>query len=223
MIPVSIVEIGTIALMAVFIYLIYGQLQGSKVIHTNLMESTLSGLTLPRIIARGTNDVRTIDDSLPGQFWGLCSMIIKLLVVVIYTPLFFFPAVLVGLLGAWIGQIYIPGQLPVKRLMSNTRAPVLAHFGAATAGLVSIRAYGAQSKFNAESLTKIDRYTRAARNFYNLDRWVSVHIDLLGALFLGSLAAYLVYIKRRSAGEAGFSINQAITFTSYLLMAVSMV
>ncbi|KAJ7741259.1 P-loop containing nucleoside triphosphate hydrolase protein [Mycena metata] len=228
---VAIVGTGTIALMAVFIYLVYGQLRASKIIHTNLIESILSAplrwldvTPTSRIIARVTNDVRTIDDGLPGQFWGLCSMIvsmlIKLIVVVIYAPLFFFPGVLVGLLGAWIGQIYISGQLPVKRLMSNTRAPVLAHFGAAIAGLVSIRAYGAQSKFNAESLTKIDRYTRAARNFYNLNRWVSVRIDLLGALFSGSLAAYLVYIKRSSAGEAGFLINQAITFTSYLLMAV---
>ncbi|KAJ7735181.1 ABC transporter type 1, transmembrane domain-containing protein [Mycena metata] len=144
-------------------------------------------------------------------------MLIKLIVVV---PLFFFPGVLVRLLGAWIGQIYISGQLPATRLMSNTRALVLAHFGAAIAGFVSIRAYGAQPKVNAESLTQIDRYTRAATNFYNLNRWVIVCIDRLGALLSGSLAAYLVYIKRSSAGQAGFSINQAITFISHLLMAV---
>ncbi|KAJ7754792.1 ABC transporter type 1, transmembrane domain-containing protein [Mycena metata] len=199
MIPAAIVEIGTIARMAVFIYFV----------------APLRVACTSRIIARVTNDVRTIDDSLPGQFWGLCSMLIKLIiVVVIYTPLFFFPGVLDR------ADIHI-GTAPAKRLLSNTRAPVLAHFGAAIAGLVSIRAYGAQSKFNAESLTKIDRCTRPAGNFYNLDRWVSVCIDLLGSLLSGSLAAYLVYIKRSSAGEAGFSMNQAITFTSYLLMAVS--
>jgi hypothetical protein len=48
--------------------------------------------------------------------------------VVIYTPIFFFPGAVVGILGAWIGQIYIAGQLLVKRLMSNTRAPVLAQY-----------------------------------------------------------------------------------------------
>ncbi|KAJ7742629.1 hypothetical protein B0H16DRAFT_1464065 [Mycena metata] len=135
---VAIVTIGTIALMAVFIYLVYGQLRASKIIHTNLMESILSApLRLNPLYVRQrdahffsvlryipnhrwvTNDVRTIDDSLPGQFWGLGSMIvsmlIKLIVMVIYTPLFFFPGALVGLLGAWIAQIYISGQLPDRR------------------------------------------------------------------------------------------------------------
>ncbi|KAJ7029298.1 P-loop containing nucleoside triphosphate hydrolase protein [Mycena alexandri] len=228
---VGIVTTSSIALSAVYIYLVYGQLRASKIIHTNLIESVLSAplrwldvTPTSRIIARVTNDVKAVDDSLPNQFWALCamivSMLIKLLAVVIYSPIFFFPGVLVGIMGAWIGQVYIAGQLPVKRLMSNTRAPVLAHFGAAIAGLVSIRAYGAQSKFNAESFTKIDRYTRAARNYYNLNRWVSVRIDILGSLFSASLAAYLVYIKRSNAGEAGFLINQAITFTQILLWAV---
>jgi hypothetical protein len=52
----------------------------------------------------------------------------KLGAIVIYTPIFFFPGVIVGALGAWIGQIYVAGQLPVKRLMSNARAPVLAEY-----------------------------------------------------------------------------------------------
>ncbi|KAJ6587825.1 P-loop containing nucleoside triphosphate hydrolase protein [Mycena sp. CBHHK59/15] len=177
-----------------------------------------------RIIARVTNDVRAVDDSLPNQFWPLSSIVIAMLVrfgaVVIYTPIFFFPGVLIGAIGGWIGQIYIAGQLPVKRLMSNSRAPVLAHFGAAIAGLVSIRAFGAESQFLIESLARIDRYTRAARSFYNLNRWVSIRVDLLGSIFSAALATYIVYIKQSTAGDAGFLINMAVTFTSLLLWVV---
>jgi hypothetical protein len=54
---------------------------------------------------------------------------VKFFAVIIYIPVFFFPGALVGVLGAWLGQIYIAGQLPVKRLMSNNRAPVLAQYG----------------------------------------------------------------------------------------------
>ncbi|KAF8193498.1 hypothetical protein K438DRAFT_1969402 [Mycena galopus ATCC 62051] len=96
-------------------------------------------------------------------------------------------------------------------------ADVLSSFGAAIAGLVSIRAYGAQTKFNTESLSRINRYTRAARNYYNLNRWVSIHIDMLGATLSASFAAYLVYVKRSSAGDSGFLINMAVTFTQTLL------
>jgi hypothetical protein len=66
--------------------------------------------------------------------------------VIIYTPIFFFPGsyshiylnfllvliflsgLVVGAVGGWVGQVYMAGQLPVKRLMSNARAPVLAQY-----------------------------------------------------------------------------------------------
>ncbi|KAJ6621777.1 hypothetical protein B0H10DRAFT_2015711 [Mycena sp. CBHHK59/15] len=228
---VGIVSISTVALTVVYILLVFGQLRASKAIHKTLIKSVLSAplrwldvTPTSRIIARVTNDVRAVDDPIPNQFWSLSAMIISMLVkfgaVVVYTPIFFFPGVLVGALGGWIGQIYISAQLPVKRLMSNTRAPVLAHFGAAIAGLVSIRAFSAESKFKVESLSKIDRYTRAARNYYNLNRWVSIRVDLLGSLFSAGLATYLVYVKHSSASETGFLINMAVTFTGMLLWAV---
>jgi hypothetical protein len=67
---------------------------------------------------------------------------IKFVAVVIYTPIFFFPGALVGLLGAWIGQIYISGQLPVKRFMSNTRAPVLAQYVSRPSLILSSDSFG---------------------------------------------------------------------------------
>ncbi|KAJ7512528.1 P-loop containing nucleoside triphosphate hydrolase protein [Mycena galericulata] len=228
---VAIVFTSCSALGVVFIWLVFGQLRASKTIHQTLIDSVLRAplrwldvTPTSRIIARVTNDIQAVDDSLANQLWPLAAMITSMLVrfaaILIYTPIFFFPGAVVGAVGAWIGQIYIAGQLPVKRFMSNTRAPVLAHFGAAIAGLVSIRAFGAQSKFNIESLARIDRYTRAARNFYNLNRWVSVRVDMLGAIFSAALAAYLVYIKPTSAGDSGFLINMAVTFTSMLLWVV---
>ncbi|KAF8214920.1 P-loop containing nucleoside triphosphate hydrolase protein [Mycena galopus ATCC 62051] len=228
---VAIVLSSNIASATAFTYLVFRQLRASKVIHINLISSVLSAplrwldvTPTSRIIARVTNDVRVVDDTLAVQFYPVTfmvvSMIVKFVAVLIYAPIFFLPGVVVGAVGAWIGQIYMSGQLPVKRLMSNTRAPVLAHFGAAIAGLVSIRAFGAESKFSAESLVRIDRYTRAARNYYNLNLWIAVRIDFLGAMFSASLATYLVYIKNTSAGDSGFLLNMAITFTSMLLWVV---
>lgn len=49
------------------------------------------------------------------------------------------PALLLGIIVAAFGvtcaQLYVQAQLPVKRLMSNLRAPVLGHTGAALNGL----------------------------------------------------------------------------------------
>lgn len=76
-------------------------------------------------------------------------------------------------------------------------------------GSASIRAYGVQDAFKLKSLQRINRYTRTARTFYNLNRWVSIRIDVLGGLFAASLAAYLVYFQSDIAATAGFSLNMA--------------
>lgn len=56
---------------------------------------------------------------------------------------------------------------------------------------------------------RIDRYTRAARTFYNLNRWICIRIDALGGLFAAALASYLVYFQGHSAANTGFSLNMA--------------
>ena len=100
-------------------------------------------------------------------------MIIKFIAVIYIAPAFMIPGVLISILGAWCGQVYIKAQLSVKREMSNARAPVLGHFGAAVSGLTSIRAYGAEDAFKLELHKRIDRFSRAGRSFYNLNRYVS--------------------------------------------------
>ena len=118
-------------------------------------------------------------------------VLLRLAAVVYMSPVFVFPGFVVGAVGGWCGQVYMKAQLSVKREMSNAKSPVLSHFGAAIAGLgvfiddgalrtytdcvdvVSIRAYNAQHTFKLESLNRINRYTRSARTFYNLNRYVS--------------------------------------------------
>ena len=53
------------------------------------------------------------------------SMLIKFGAVVLFTPVFLIPGILVAVLGSACGQIYIQAQLSVKREMSNAKAPVL--------------------------------------------------------------------------------------------------
>ncbi|KZP16764.1 P-loop containing nucleoside triphosphate hydrolase protein [Athelia psychrophila] len=209
---------------------IFGSLRASRAIHESLLESVL-GTTLrwldqtptSRVIARCTQDIRAVDGPIAQGFSHLASlsltMLAKLVAIVWLTPVFVFPGIVVAFLGGWCGQIYIKAQLSVKREMSNAKSPVLGHFGAAIAGLVSIRAYGAQSAFKGESLVRIDKYTRAARTFYNLNRWVCVRIDTIGALFTASLATYLVYGRSEmpDASSTGFSLNMAVIFSSLIL------
>lgn len=99
--------------------------------------------------------------------WGI---IIRFIAMILYAPVFLAPGLFIATLGAWVGSIYMSAQLPVKREMSNAKAPIYSHFGAVMAGLTTVRAYGAEEAFKEENRKRIDMYTRPARTYFNLDR-----------------------------------------------------
>lgn len=63
------------------------------------------------------------------------AMLLKLAAVMLYSPIFVLPGVIMAVVGSWVGQVYLKAQLSVKREQSNARAPVLGHFGAAFSGI----------------------------------------------------------------------------------------
>ena len=156
--------------------------------------------------------------------------------ILIFSPIFFAPGVVLCAVGGFCGQVYIKAQLSVKRYslkhpshafhsidltvcreMSNSRSPLYSHFNAAINGITSIRAYGAEDAFIKESLRRVDKYTRPARTFYNLNRWVTIRVDALSGLFAASLAAYLIYFQPMDAGNTGFQLTMAISFSGMIL------
>lgn len=65
-------------------------------------------------------------------------LLVKLIIILTYTPIFLLPAVFVATIGAYVGNIYIKAQLSIKREMSVTKAPILAVFGSAMTGLSAL-------------------------------------------------------------------------------------
>ncbi|KAJ7691733.1 P-loop containing nucleoside triphosphate hydrolase protein [Mycena rosella] len=169
-----------------------------------------------RVIARFTADITAVDGPILNVFAGFVhvtiSMVISFGAVVFLTPLFSIPGVFAAIIGGTVGQLFIKS--------SNAKAPVLGHFGAAIAGLTSIRAYGAQGPFIEESLRRINKYTRAARTLSNLDRWVGVRLAAIGNILAAILALYLVYFRREKSNNVGFSLNMAAGFSMRILFWV---
>lgn len=86
--------------------------------------------------------------------------------------------------------------------------------------IASIRAYGAQELFDVEIRKRINKYTRTGLTFYHINRWISVRIDILGAIFSGIVSTYLVYGDHLEAGYAGFTLNIVLSFTRQILVWV---
>ncbi|KAI0666643.1 multidrug resistance-associated ABC transporter [Trametes maxima] len=216
--------------MVWFLYVL-GGVRASSTIHTKLV-TTILGTTLrwldktptSRIIARCTADIQAIDTSIPRHILGVVEgavfMLLRIAATSIMVPIFIVPSAVVGVVGASLGWVYLKAQICVKREMSNTRAPVLGHFSSAIAGLVSIRAYGAQETFKNESYIRVDRYSRAALIYNALNRWVTVRLDVMGSFLTVFLAAYLVYVARLNASNSGFAMTMAVGFSSMILQWV---
>ncbi|CAE6473454.1 unnamed protein product [Rhizoctonia solani] len=212
-----------------YIMHILGSVRAARRIHGQLVSSILGAplrwldsTPVGRVIARFTQDIRSVDETLPLQLesfvnitYSMCS---SFLVVVIFSPQFFIPGVTILAGGFWVGHIYIRSQLSVKREMSNSRSPLFSHFGTALAGVISIRAYRAEVQFKNETLKRVDKYTRASRTFYNLNRWISFRMDALGGIFAAGLAAYLVYVgSSPDASNTGFSLNRAVVLSGCII------
>ncbi|TFK92734.1 P-loop containing nucleoside triphosphate hydrolase protein [Polyporus arcularius HHB13444] len=207
---------------------VYGNIRASRIIHRQLVVYVL-GTTLrwlditptSRIVTRCTADIQSVDSEVARELHsvveGAIFMILKVGTVVFMLPIFIVPATVVAVLGVLISQVYMRAQLSVKREMSNAKAPVLGHFGSAIAGLVSIRAYGAQEAFKAESYARMDRYNRAGLTYEALNRWVTIRVDILGTALSAVLAAYLTYRATLSASNAGFAMVMAVGFSSFIL------
>uniref|UniRef100_A0A0W0FN82 P-loop containing nucleoside triphosphate hydrolase protein n=1 Tax=Moniliophthora roreri TaxID=221103 RepID=A0A0W0FN82_MONRR len=190
----------------------YSAVRASRTIHTKLVHSVL-GTTLrwldmtpvSRVLTRCTQDISAVDIQIPSsvQEFGILAtkMITQLAALMIYTPIFVIPGILVA-------------------EMSNAKAPVLAQFETAIAGIVSIRAYGASDAFEQELRRRIDLYTRISRTLFNLGRWMATRVEFLGAAFSSALAAYLVYYNDPGASGVGFSLNMAVTFSGAILFFI---
>ncbi|KAJ3755971.1 P-loop containing nucleoside triphosphate hydrolase protein [Lentinula raphanica] len=208
---------------------ILGSIRASQILHKlfidSIMTSTFRWLDVTptsRIMTRATADMRSIDDSVSVGIWQLNEITLRMIVhlgsIIVFAPLFLFPGIAISLLGGFFGQVYLSAQLPLRRLMSVSRAPILGNFTAAVAGLVSIRAYGAQDMFLREARLRIDEWFRPGIPSYNANRWIGIRVDALSGIFTAALGAYLVYGNSGvSAANTGFSVTMAVRFTALSL------
>lgn len=62
-------------------------------------------------------------------------MLLKMSAIILFSPIFIIPAIMVAVAGGVCGNVFMKVQLSVKREMSNSKAPVLSDFGAAIGGI----------------------------------------------------------------------------------------
>ncbi|EIM80350.1 P-loop containing nucleoside triphosphate hydrolase protein [Stereum hirsutum FP-91666 SS1] len=209
-----------------------GALRASGMIHRRLISSILrttlrwlDKTPVARIITRCTLDVSAIDSVIPDGFSSVFEvavvLTVRFFVILIFTPRVGLVGIVIAAAGVTLGNIYMKAQLSVKREMSKAKAPVVAHFGAAVEGIISIRAYGAQESTLLKSAAKIDEYTRANRVFNDLSKWISIRVNGMGSMFAAALGFYYVYGHTNvNTSNAAFTLTLAFSFGQQIIWFV---
>ncbi|KAG0635925.1 hypothetical protein HOY80DRAFT_892204 [Tuber brumale] len=204
---------------------------GARRIHEKLVSAVLYSPirffdTTPvgRIINRLSNDIASLDNSLGVYvkvvFDQLLDIVFRAGVMTGLLPAFLFPTILVSLIGITCGELYVRAQIGVKRIISVKESPLISHFGDTISGIVTIRAFSCQERFCEENIKKIDDFTQPNEVNYNLNRWIGIRTSVCTSIIGAAAGIIALTTKGSSPGMIGFSMSNALSFSSSILLAV---
>jgi ABC-type multidrug transport system fused ATPase/permease subunit len=84
-------------------------------------------------------------------------------------PYFLVPATFIGLAYRELAIGYLNTGRDLRRMESNTRSPIFSDFGELLEGIVTVRAFSAESRFLNNLHVKIDTTTKVG--FYLIPFW----------------------------------------------------
>ena len=209
-----------------------GSLSASKVLHHRLLVRILRAkfaffdeTPLGRVLNRFSKDIEAIDQGVVHVLFGfqgaLFSVLTTWLVISAVTPAFLPPSLLIFLIYFCIGKIYIKSSRSLKRLEAVQRSPLYQHFDETLAGAITIRAYGAESRFMRESLESLDAHTRPWLYLWATNNWLTFRVEFVSACISFIVGALVIWnVKTVDPGAAGLSLTYAVSFTDHVLWLV---
>lgn len=209
-----------------------GSRRASQTLHQRLLGNILratfrffDSTPLGQLTNRFSKDVQSIDQEVAPVAVGLLHSAAAVVTIVVLitaiTPGFLIPGCFIAVLYVLTGMFYIRSSRDLKRLESIQRSPLFQHFGETLTGVVTIRAYGDESRFVNESNYKVNTHNRPFIYLWATNRWLAFRVDCAGALVAFFSAMFVIMnVGKIDAGAAGLSLSYAITFTQNVLWLV---
>ena len=207
--------------------LVLGALVAASNLHRSLLDTVL---TLPmsffdtqptgRLLNRFTKDIEAVDTSLQSSLSSFlsCSVSVlwSLVVVVAVSPATaaaFFP---ITFAYARIQKMYVSSSRELKRLDSLAMSPIFSIFSESLLGLATVRAFRVEHTFRANARRFLEESNRCYWPIQCVNRWLSIRLELTGALIVLSSAVVVAGIFPSSPGLAGLAISSALSLTGLL-------
>ncbi|KAJ2707574.1 hypothetical protein H4R19_004887, partial [Coemansia spiralis] len=203
----------------------------STEIHQNMLASIMrsplsffDATPMGRILNRFSADLGSCDSSLPGCVSPLLetASAAAASIIVIGHSMPMVATVFLPLVPAYrnIQQRYLASSRELKRILSTTRSPIVAHLQETLGGVATVRAYGHQARFEQENELRLEANIRVSWTHNMLNRWLMLRLATMGNLvLLGTTllaVASLHYAGYCDAGLVGLAVTYSIKLTELL-------
>jgi ABC-type multidrug transport system fused ATPase/permease subunit len=123
------------------------------------------------------------------------------------------PCIVILFFGYFVIAISNSADIKTKSLEAITKPPIYSHLTATLEGLLSIRSYHAEGRFDDMNLAKIDTNHEALFAMQNIKSFQALYIDILSSMIIYSSAVLLIYQKRGGSevdSIAGLALSNAL-------------
>uniref|UniRef100_A0A3Q2QNG6 Multidrug resistance-associated protein 4 n=1 Tax=Fundulus heteroclitus TaxID=8078 RepID=A0A3Q2QNG6_FUNHE len=169
-----------------------------------------------RVLNRFSKDIGQVDSMLPWTFTDFIQVFLQILgVIAVAASVIPWILLLVApLLGLFIflRRYFLRTSRDVKRLESTTRSPVFSHLSSSLQGLWTIRAFGAEERFQKDFDAHQNLHSGAFFLFLTTSRWFAVRLDGMCSIFVTiTTFSCLLLRDQLDAGSVGLALSYAVT------------
>ncbi|KAF0704835.1 hypothetical protein As57867_007218, partial [Aphanomyces stellatus] len=183
---------------------------------------------LGRILNRYSNDVNTVDTTIPFCISGLLGAITNAVFALgtTFWMIQYMGLIAIPLLYIYvaIGRFYVQPAREMERVNKTTRSPLLNLISETIEGGLVIRAFGDKHvrRFQRLHCRNVDATNEATYAAQVITQWFSLRMQLTSALMLFLIATSLVLMRETlNAGLIGLALNYIFTLLSYFEWCIS--
>ncbi|GJN94069.1 hypothetical protein Rhopal_007133-T1 [Rhodotorula paludigena] len=222
--------VASVSLTAMYLYLIWGGIRASRILHTRLTARIFAApfrfwdrTPTSNAINRFSKDTEVLDteqvENLQPVLDYAPQVLFVAVIISVVLPIFLLPAAVISGVFFCIGRLYIRNALAARKEVAAARSPLFSTLGDSTSGVTTIRAFGREKHFAERYKAQTDNYNKMQLYEEGLDRWLEERSDMVGAT-VSFIVGLLCLSSGLSSGVTGFLISTGLEFTSRILYVV---
>ncbi|KAJ5138317.1 uncharacterized protein N7515_003165 [Penicillium bovifimosum] len=157
----------------------------------------LDTIPLGRLMNRLTSDIGVVDGNISEQFQVIAfqaiTWISSVLVIATATPIFLVLSLALTVAFVLVFLRFLPTSQSLRRLEMVSLSPLLSNFGELLHGLTTVRAFHAESQFQARVISVVDKFQGMDHFYWSLQSWLMYRFESLSAFSTFCLTALALY------------------------------